>query len=84
MLAGVGMGSIPVIRVIDADFGGARSLLLEHEHDGRDLQLEHAERTLAYVHRLWGRDVHLDTVLNGKKTSLTYGDRGFAARPGGR
>ena len=80
LLAGVGMGSVPVIRVLDADFGGSRTLLLEHVHDGRDLHLENAERTLGYVHRLWGREVALDTVLGGKKTTLTFGERGFAAK----
>jgi len=80
LLKNVGMGSVPVIRVEDADHGGTRTLLLSHAHDERDLQLENAERTLGYVHRLWGRDVLLDTVINGKRTLLSYGDRGFAAR----
>jgi stage V sporulation protein R len=82
LIKSVGMGSIPVIRVEDADHGGNRTLLLSHAHDGRDLQLENAERTLAYVHRLWGRDVVLETVMNGKKASLTYGEKGFAAKAG--
>jgi stage V sporulation protein R len=81
LLRSVGMETVPVIRVEDADFGHARTLLLTHAHDGRDLQLEYAERTLAFVHRLWGRDVVLETVVNGKKTALTYTDRGFAAKP---
>lgn len=82
LLKSVGMGSIPVIRVEDADHGGTRALLLSHAHDGRDLHLENAERTLAYVHRLWGRDVVLETIMNGKKASLTYGEKGFAAKAG--
>ncbi len=82
LLKSVGMGTVPVIRVEDADHGGTRTLLLSHAHDGRDLHLENAERTLAYVHRLWGRDVVLETIMNGKKASLTYGDKGFAAKAG--
>jgi len=81
LLRNVGMGGVPVIRVEDADFGGARTLLLGHVHDGRDLQLENAEKTLAYVHRLWGHDVVLDTTLEGKRTHLTFGDRGFSSKP---
>ena len=80
LLKSVGMGSIPVIRVDDADFGGNRTLLLSHDHDGRDLQLEYAERTLAYVHRLWGREVVLETLMNGKHATLTYGEKGFTAK----
>ncbi|HXJ32758.1 MAG TPA: SpoVR family protein [Candidatus Eisenbacteria bacterium] len=81
LLHAVGMGGIPVIHVEDADFGGNRSLLLAHGHDGRDLQLENAEKTLAYAHRLWGHDIVLDTVLDGKRTHLTFSDNGFAAKP---
>ncbi len=80
LVRSVGMGTIPVIRVEDADHNHSRTLLLSHAHDGRDLHLEYAERTLAYVHRLWGRDVALDTVVNSKRTSLTYGERGFSAK----
>ena len=78
LLARVGMGSIPMIRILDADFAHDRSLLLAHDHDGRDLQLENAEHTLAYAHRLWGRDVFLRTVLDGKPATLAFGDKGFS------
>jgi stage V sporulation protein R len=81
LLKSVGMGGVPVIRVEDADFGGSRTLLLGHVHDGRDLNLEQGEKTLAYVHRLWGHEVVLDTTIDGKHTHLTYGERGFAAKP---
>ena len=82
LLKNVGMGTVPVIRVEDADFNHNRTLLLAHAHDNRDLQLEYAERTLAYVHRLWGREVVLDTLIGGKRTQLTYGERGFSAKAG--
>jgi stage V sporulation protein R len=68
LISQVGMGSIPVIQVYDADFQGKRVLYLKHEHDGRDLQLEYAERTLAHVRKLWGRNVYLESILNGKKS----------------
>jgi stage V sporulation protein R len=80
LLKSVGMASMPVIRVEDADYNHNRSLLLVHAHDGRDLQLEYAEKTLGYVHRLWGHEVVLETSVNGKRTFLTFGDRGFSAK----
>jgi spore cortex formation protein SpoVR/YcgB (stage V sporulation) len=46
----------------------------------RDLRLEHAEKTLGYVYRLWGRDVVLETVVSGNRTLLTFNDRGFSAK----
>src|SRR5579885_2977584 len=51
LLKNVGTGWIPVIKVEDADYGHTRTLYLKHYHDGRDLQLEHAEKTLAFVQR---------------------------------
>jgi stage V sporulation protein R len=80
LIKSVGMGSIPVIRVEDADYNHNRVLYVTHSHDGRDLQLEYAERTLSYLHRLWGRDVVLESTVNGKRTHLTYGERGFSAK----
>jgi stage V sporulation protein R len=80
LLKNVGMGGIPVIRIEDADYNHARTLLMVHAHDGRDLQLEYAEKTLAYVHRLWGRDIVLETAVNGKRTYLSFGERGFSAK----
>jgi stage V sporulation protein R len=80
LVKSVGMGSIPVIRIEDADYNHSRTLLLTHAHDGRDLQLEYAEKTLSYLHRLWGREVALETAVNGKRTFLTFGERGFSAK----
>lgn len=81
LLQAVGMNSIPVIRVIDADFLGRRTLLLRHEHDGRDLNLAAAEKTLAHVFRLWRRDVVLETVVDERKRLLGFGDAGFSDHP---
>lgn len=70
LIKNTGMGSIPVIKIDDADFGKNRTLYLIHSHDGRDLQLEYAEHTLRHIRALWEREVVLETVLNGKKSLL--------------
>jgi stage V sporulation protein R len=80
LIRNVGASSIPVIKVEDADFGQNRTLYLKHSHDGRDLQLEYGEKTLAYVARLWGREVVLETTLQGKRSLLCYNERGFSMR----
>jgi stage V sporulation protein R len=80
LLRNVGMGQFPVIKVEDTDFGHNRTLYLRHYHDGRDLHLESAEKTLGYVHKLWGRDVALETTVNGKRTLLSVSSRGFSAK----
>jgi stage V sporulation protein R len=80
LLQNIGMGTTPVIRITDADFGGNRTLYLVHEHEGRDLLVEYAEKTLFHLHALWGREVALETVINGKKMVLGYGEQGFSSR----
>src|SRR5262245_9723053 len=66
LVKSVGMASIPVIRVEDADHNHNRTLLLGHCHAGRDLQLEYPEKTLAYTHRRWGATVCPGPVWNGR------------------
>jgi stage V sporulation protein R len=74
LIRNVGMGTIPVIKVEDADFNKNRTLLLMHYHDGRDLHLEYAEKTLQDLSQLWGREVALDTIINERKSLLSYSD----------
>jgi len=70
LIKNVGTGSLPVIKVEDADFGRNRTLYLKHYHDGRDLQLEYADHTLKHVAKLWEREVVLETSINGKASLL--------------
>jgi stage V sporulation protein R len=65
LLKNLGMGTVPVIKIEDADHNHNRTLYMKHDHDGRDLQWEYAERTLAHMHRLWGYAVVLETIANG-------------------
>ena len=74
------MNSVPVIKVEDADFGHRHTLYLVHDHDGRDLELEYTEKTLAYMGQLWGGEVVLKTVLDGLPYLLTQADGGFSAK----
>lgn len=80
LLRRIGTGNIPVIRIHDADYRGRRALYLVHEHDGRDLDMTHAEKTLGYVRELWGHDVHLETRLRGKRALLSVTESGFDAK----
>jgi len=80
LIRGVGSGGVPVIKVEDSGYSENRTLYLKHDHDGRDLHLEYAERTLAYVYRLWGREVALESIVGGKRTLLTYNDQGMSTK----
>ncbi len=80
LIQNVGTGTLPVIKVIDSDYTHNHTLLLKHAHDGRDLQLEYGEKTLKYLHQLWGRDVALETLLDNRSTLLTFSDGKFAIK----
>ncbi len=64
-------GGIPVISVDDGDFHHRGELLLRHHHDGSDLDIRYAEETLRHVYRLWGRPVHLETVVAERQVRLS-------------
>ena len=74
LIRNVGTGMVPVIKIEDADYNNNRTLFLKHYHDGRDLHLEYAEKTLQYLHQLWRREIVLETVINEKKSLLCYSD----------
>ena len=80
LIKGVGMGTVPAIKIEDSGYGDNRTLYLKHDHDGRDLHLEYAERTLGYLYRLWGREVALETVVGGKRTLLVFNDQGMSTK----
>ncbi len=63
---------IPYIMVEDADYKRNRELYLKHYFDGDELDVKYGEKTMQYVYQLWGRTVHLETVLDGKPFLLTY------------
>jgi len=81
LIQNVGTGTIPVIKVEDSDYGHNRGLFLRHFHDGRDLQLEYAEKTLQYLRQVWGREVALETILNEKKSLLCFSDDKLTIKP---
>ncbi len=62
----------PRIRVEDANYRNRGELLLEHEHDGQDLQLDHARETLRNVFKVWRRPVHLKTQEEEKELLLSH------------
>jgi len=54
----------PVIRVVDGNFHNRKELLLQHAHEGVDLQQDFAMECLKNLHQIWTRPIHLDTILD--------------------
>ncbi len=69
-------GGNPYIVVEDSDCNKNGELYLKHYHEGRDLDLFYLEKTLPHVYRLWGRNVYLETVVEGKGVLFSFnGDK---------
>jgi len=61
LIKSVGLNSIPVVIVKELRKDG--TLILEHEHDGRDLELSEANKVFEHINRLWHGEVRFTTVI---------------------
>jgi stage V sporulation protein R len=62
----------PYIEVVDGDYDGNRELYLMHRYEGVELDMKYARKTLEYVYKLWGRDVHLETQVDEEPVVMRY------------
>jgi stage V sporulation protein R len=62
----------PIIAVVDGNYKNRGELFLKHDYSGVELQLEAAADTLENLERLWNRPVHIETVIEGRSTVLSY------------
>jgi stage V sporulation protein R len=62
----------PFIYVVEANHRNRGELYLLHKHEGVDLRMDYAKDTLARLHRLWGRPVHIETVVNDRGVVLSF------------
>ncbi|MOA22610.1 SpoVR family protein [compost metagenome] len=65
-------GGSPYIVVLNADYQRTGELMLKHQYEGIELDLKYLERTLPYVYQLWGKTVHIETVVEEKAAIFTY------------
>lgn len=62
----------PIIQVESANHNNRRELLLQHIHDGVDLDMQYAQETLRNLHALWKRPVNLATVYEDKEVVFHF------------
>jgi stage V sporulation protein R len=71
---------IPYIVVEDGDYKRNRELYLKHYFEGDELDARYSEKTLAHLHQIWGRTVHLETVVDGKSVVFSHDGNRSAKR----
>ncbi|MFH5185833.1 SpoVR family protein [Paenibacillus sp. TAB 01] len=65
-------GGFPYIVVENGNYEKNGELYLKHAYEGVELDLKYVERAIPYIHYLWGRTVHLETVVESKPVLFTY------------
>ncbi len=61
LIKNVGINSVPVVLVKELQKDG--TLILEHEHDGRDLELSEANKVFEQINELWHGDIKFTTII---------------------
>ncbi len=69
LASSVGMSGIPIIKVLEY-VQKDNTLVLEHQYDGRELELSYAYETLKHVEDLWDGKVVLLTMLDEKRKMI--------------
>jgi len=62
----------PFIYVQDGNYRNRGELYLRHEYQGVELKQYYARDTLMNLQRLWGRPVHIETVVEDEQTVISY------------
>ncbi len=62
----------PFIYVGDSNYENRGELYLFHRHDGIDLRLDYARDVLVNMHKIWGRPVNLETVVEGTRRLISF------------
>jgi len=65
-------GGFPYILVHDGDYQRSGELYLTHAYEGIELDLKYLEKTLPYIYELWGKSIHLETLVENKPVLFTY------------
>lgn len=78
MLSMLTNGGQPLIKLVDANYKNRAELLLRHEHQGQDLDLNYARATLSNLAALWKRAVHIETQVEGVRKCWGFANGEFS------
>ena len=64
LINNIGLNRIPTVYIEEVEKDN--TLCLAHEHDGRDLDLNYAQKVFNYIKHLWGAPVKLVTTIENE------------------
>jgi len=65
-------GGFPYLTVLDGDYLKNGELYLKHHFEGLELDRDYLEKVMPYIYQLWGRPVHMDTMVEDRHVLFTY------------
>lgn len=65
-------GGFPYIEVTDGDYLRNGELYLTHRYEGTELDLPYLKQVMPYIYQLWGKLVHLETIVENKEVLFSY------------
>lgn len=65
-------GGFPYITVNDGDYLKSGELYLKHWYEGIELDIKYLEKVMPYIYQLWGRPVHMETIIENKSIVFCY------------
>lgn len=68
-------GGFPYLMVEDGDYLRKGELLIKHYYEDTELDVKYVEKTLPYVYHLWGRPVHLQTMIETRDVLFSHDGR---------
>jgi stage V sporulation protein R len=66
-----GHNQIPIIEVINGNYDKKGEIALKHKWGGIELDKKYGEKTMEHIFKLYGRPVHLSTIIDKKEVVLT-------------
>ncbi|HFK1453450.1 stage V sporulation protein SpoVR [Bacillus pacificus] len=65
-------GGFPYLVVEDGDYLKNGELYIKHSYEGIELDLKYLEKVLPYLYQLWGRTVHMESIVESKGVVFSY------------
>jgi stage V sporulation protein R len=65
-------GGFPYLVITDGDYLKNGELYIKHNFEGTELDVGYLEKVLPYLYQLWGRPVHIETIINEKSIAFVY------------
>ncbi|MFG0334144.1 MAG: SpoVR family protein [Maioricimonas sp. JB049] len=62
----------PFIYVVDGNYRNRGEMYLKHDYAGIELKQDYARDCLTNLQKLWGRPVHIETVIDDEPAVLSY------------